>query len=170
NLEGDGEITIRDLLKNALRMRPDRIIVGECRGGEAIDMLQAMNTGHDGSMSTVHANRPREALMRLENMVGLGGANLAPRAVRTQVASAVDMIVQVSRMRDGGRRITYISEIVGMEGEVVTMQDLFTTDVVGELPNGKLKVDFKYHNVRPAFLPKAQYYGLERQLMETLGQ
>lgn len=168
NLEGHGEITMRDLLKNALRMRPDRIIVGETRGGEAIDMLQAMNTGHDGSLSTVHANRPREAIMRLENMVGLGGANLAPRAIRQQIASAVDMIIQVSRMRDGSRRITHISEIIGMEGEVIAMQDLFTCDVTGELPDGRLTVEFKNHGMRPHCLPKAAYYGLEKDLMEAV--
>ncbi len=170
NLEGHGEITMRDLLKNALRMRPDRIIVGETRGGEAVDMLQAMNTGHDGSLSTVHANRPREALMRLENMVGLAGINLAPRAIRMQIASAVDMIIQVSRMRDGSRRITHISEITGMEGEVITMQDLFTAEVEGEAMDGKLKVNFINHGLRPAFLPKAQYFNLDRQLLEIIAQ
>ncbi|MBI3419692.1 MAG: CpaF family protein [Proteobacteria bacterium] len=168
NLEGEGEITMRDLLKNSLRMRPDRIIVGETRGAEAIDMLQAMNTGHDGSFSTVHANRPREALSRLENMVGLGGVNLAPRAIRQQIASAIDMIVQVSRMRDGGRRVTHISEVIGMEGDVVTMQDLFTTEVRGELPDGKLQVEFVNHGLRPHFLPKAAYYGLDKQLLEVM--
>lgn len=168
NLEGHGEVTMRDLLKNALRMRPDRIIVGETRGGEAIDMLQAMNTGHDGSFSTVHANRPREALMRLENMVGLAGVNLAPRAIRMQIASAVDMIVQVSRMRDGGRRITHISEVLGMEGDVITMQDLFTCETRGETPDGKLVVEFINHGLRPHFLPKAAYYGLEKQVLEVL--
>jgi pilus assembly protein CpaF len=168
NLEGHGEITMRDLLKNALRMRPDRIIVGETRGGEAIDMLQAMNTGHDGSLSTVHANRPREALMRLENMVGLAVANLAPRAIRQQIASAVDMIIQVSRMRDGSRRITHISEITGMEGDVVTMQDLFTAELVGEDAAGKLVVEFKNHGLRPHCLPKAAYYGLDKQLLEVI--
>ncbi|MGE3770945.1 MAG: CpaF family protein [Bdellovibrionales bacterium] len=168
NLEGAGEITMRDLLKNSLRMRPDRIIVGETRGGEAIDMLQAMNTGHDGSLSTVHANRPREALMRLENMVGLAGVNLAPRAIRQLIASAVDMIVQVSRMRDGSRKITHISEVVGMEGEVITMQDLFTCEVTGEDPDGKLLVDFKSTGLRPAFMPKAAYYGLDKELMELM--
>jgi pilus assembly protein CpaF len=168
NLEGDGEISMRDLLKNALRMRPDRIIVGETRGQEAIDMLQAMNTGHDGSLSTVHANRPREAITRLENMVGLGGVNLAPRAIRTQIASAVDMIVQVSRMRDGGRRVTHISEIIGMEGEVITMQDLFTAEVRGEHPDGKLQVEFVNHGLRPHFLPKAAYFSLDKQLMEVM--
>jgi len=168
NLEGHGEVTMRDLLKNALRMRPDRIIVGETRGGEAIDMLQAMNTGHDGSLSTVHANRPREAIMRLENMVGLGGANLAPRAIRQQIASAVDMIIQVGRLRDGSRRVTHISEIIGMEGEVVAMQDLFTCEVTGEMPDGRLTVEFRNHGLRPHCLPKAAYYGLEKELMEAL--
>jgi len=168
NLEGHGEITMRDLLKNALRMRPDRIIVGETRGGEAIDMLQAMNTGHDGSLSTVHANRPREAIMRLENMVGLGGANLAPRAIRQQIASAVDMIIQVSRMRDGSRRVTYISEVIGMEGEVIAMQDLFTCDVTGELPDGRLTVEFRNAGLRPNCLPKAAYYGLDKELLEAM--
>jgi pilus assembly protein CpaF len=170
NLEGHGEVTMRDLLKNALRMRPDRIIVGETRGGEAIDMLQAMNTGHDGSLSTVHANRPREALMRLENMVGLAVANLSPRAIRQQIASAVDMIIQVSRMRDGSRRITYISEITGMEGEVITLQDLFVTEVVGESADGRLKVEFKNNGLRPHCLPKAAYFGLEKQLLEAMEQ
>lgn len=168
NLEGHGEITMRDLLKNTLRMRPDRIIVGETRGGEAIDMLQAMNTGHDGSLSTVHANRPREALMRLENMVGLGGVNLAPRAIRQQIASAIDMIIQVSRMRDGSRRITHISEVTGMEGEVISLQDLFTAEVTGELPDGKLNVTFRNHGLRPHCLPKAAYYGLDKQLLEAM--
>ena len=126
NLEGTGEITMRDLLKNALRMRPDRIIIGECRGEEALDMLQAMNTGHDGSMSTIHANNPREALTRLENMIGMTGINLPSKAMRTQIASAVHLICQVNRMRDGQRRVTQITEVVGMEGDVITTQDLFT--------------------------------------------
>jgi pilus assembly protein CpaF len=168
NLEGHGEINMRDLLKNALRMRPDRIIVGETRGGEAIDMLQAMNTGHDGSLSTVHANRPREAIMRLENMVGLGGANLAPRATRQQIASAVDMIIQVARLRDGSRRVTHISEIIGMEGEVVAMQDLFVCEVTGELPDGRLTVEFRNQGLHPHFLPKAAYFGLDKELMEAM--
>jgi pilus assembly protein CpaF len=168
NLEGNGEVTMRDLVKNALRMRPDRIIVGETRGGEALDMLQAMNTGHDGSMSTVHANRPREAIMRLENLVGMASSNLSPRAIRQQIASAVDMIIQVSRMRDGSRRITYITELTGMEGEVITMQDLYTCEVTGETADGRLTVDFKSHGLRPHCLPKAAYFGLDKQLMETM--
>jgi len=168
NLEGSGEVTMRDLVKNALRMRPDRIIVGETRGGEALDMLQAMNTGHDGSMSTVHANRPREAIMRLENLVGMASANLSPRAIRQQIASAVDMIIQVGRLRDGSRRVTYITEITGMEDEVITMQDLYTCDVTGEMPDGRLIVEFKNHGLRPHCLPKAAYFGLDKQLMETM--
>jgi pilus assembly protein CpaF len=168
NLEGHGEVTMRDLVKNSLRMRPDRIIVGETRGGEALDMLQAMNTGHDGSMSTVHANRPREAIMRLENLVGMAGANLSPRAIRQQIASAIDMIIQVSRMRDGSRRVAYITEITGMEDETITMQDLYTCEVMGEMPDGKLNVEFKNHGLRPYCLPKAAYFGLDRQLMETI--
>lgn len=168
NLEGDGEVTMRDLVKNSLRMRPDRIILGEVRGAEALDMLQAMNTGHDGSFATCHANRPREALMRIENMVGMAGMNLPSKAVKQQVASAIHMIVQISRMRDGQRRITYISEIVGMEGEVVTMQDLFTFQFRGEDENGKIQGDFVCTGVRPNFLSRAAYYGLDKELMEAM--
>lgn len=168
NLEGHGEINMRDLVKNALRMRPDRIIVGETRGPEALDMLQAMNTGHDGSLSTVHANRPREALMRLENLVSMASANLSPRAIRQQIAAAVDMIIQVSRLRDGSRRVTHVSEITGMEGDVITMQDLYTCDITGEMPDGKLIVDFKNHGLHPHCLPKAAYFGLDKQMMEAL--
>jgi pilus assembly protein CpaF len=168
NLEGDGEITMRDLVKNSLRMRPDRIILGEIRGSEAIDMLQAMNTGHDGSMCTIHANRPREALTRLENMVGMAGINLPSKAVRTQIAAAVNMIVQISRMRDGIRRVTHVMEIVGMEGDVITTQDLFVYQFEGEDQNGVLQGTFQSTGIRPAFLPKAEYYGLERALLEAL--
>lgn len=168
NLEGEGEITMRDLVKNSLRMRPDRIILGEVRGAEAMDMLQAMNTGHDGSLATCHANRPREALMRLENMVGMGAQSLPSKAVKQQIASAVHLIVQISRMRDGMRRITYISEIVGMEGEVITMQDLFTFQYRGEDENGKILGDFVCTGVRPHFLSRAAYYGLDKELMEAM--
>jgi pilus assembly protein CpaF len=168
NLEGTGEVTMRDLVKNSLRMRPDRIIVGETRGGEALDMLQAMNTGHDGSLSTIHANRPREAIMRLENLVGMASANLSPRAIRQQIASAIDMIIQVSRMRDGSRRVTYITEITGMEDDTLTLQDLYSCEVTGEGHDGKLTVNFKNHGMRPHFLPKAAYFGLDKQLMETM--
>mgnify|MGYP001214748942 CR=1 FL=1 len=168
NLEGHGEVTMRDLVKNALRMRPDRIILGEVRGAEAVDMLQAMNTGHDGSLGTIHANRPREALTRLENMVGMAGINLPAKAVRTQIAAALDMIVQVSRMRDGMRRITHVTEVVGMEGDVITTQDLFTFEFEGEDSDGKLKGSFKSTGLRPAFTPKAAYFGLDRLLVEAM--
>jgi len=168
NLEGVGEINMRDLVKNALRMRPDRIILGEVRGPEALDMLQAMNTGHDGSLGTVHANRPREALTRLENMIGMAGVNLPPKAVRTQISSAIDMIVQVSRMRDGMRRVTSIMEVVGMEGDVITTQDLYTFEFEGEDTQGNIKGIYKSSGLRPHFLPKAGYYGLDRALMEAM--
>ena len=168
NLEGTGEINMRDLLKNALRMRPDRIIIGECRGEEALDMLQAMNTGHDGSMSTIHANNPREALTRLENMIGMAGINLPSRAMRTQIASAVHLICQVQRMRDGGRRVSHITEVVGMEGDIITTQDLFTFQFQGEGADGKLKGAFLPSGIRPAFLPRAEMFGLDKALMEVI--
>ena len=168
NLEGEGEITMRELVKNALRMRPDRIILGEVRGAEAVDMLQAMNTGHDGSLGTVHANNPREALTRLENMVGLAGINLPAKAVRTQIASALDLIVQVSRMRDGMRRIVAVTEVVGMEGDIITTQDLFTFEFEGEDADGRLRGTFKSTGLRPNFAPKADYFGLERVLLEAM--
>ena len=159
NLEGDGEITMRDLLKNALRMRPDRIILGEVRGSEAVDMLQAMNTGHEGSMCTVHANRPREALTRLENMIGMAGINLPAKAVRTQIAAALDLIVQVSRMRDGIRRVTYVSEVVGMEGEVITMHDLIQFVPTGEGTDGFIKGDWRWMGLVPRFARRIAYWG-----------
>src|SRR5690242_14437641 len=168
NLEGTGEITMRDLLKNALRMRPDRIIIGECRGAEALDMLQAMNTGHDGSMSTIHANNPREALTRLENMIGMTGISLPSKAMRTQIASAVHLICQVNRMRDGSRRVTQLTEVVGMEGDIITTQDLFTFQFQGEGADGKLKGAFQPSGIRPAFLPRAEYFGLDRALLEVI--
>ena len=166
SLEGKGEVTIRDLVKNALRMRPDRIIVGEVRGAEAVDMLQAMNTGHEGSMATVHANKPRDALTRLENMIGLAGINLPPKAVRMQIASAIDIIVQVSRMRDGMRRVTHIVEICGMEGDVIITQDLFTFEFLGEDQQGRLRGQFNSSGVRPHFTPRAEYFGLGQTLLE----
>jgi len=168
NLEGSGEITMRDLLRNALRMRPDRIILGEIRGAEALDVLQAMNTGHDGSMSTIHANAPREALTRLENMVGMTGINLPSRAVRTQIAAAVHLIAQVNRMRDGVRRVTHIIEVVGMEGDVITTQELFSFQFQGETTDGKLRGVFKSSGIRPFFLPRAEYFGLDRALLEIV--
>ncbi|MEX1147520.1 MAG: CpaF family protein [Sphingomonadales bacterium] len=168
NLEGHGEITMRDLVKNSLRMRPDRIILGEVRGYEALDVLQAMNTGHDGSMCTLHANRPREALTRLENMVNMGSSNLPSKAIRTQIASAVDLIVQVSRMRDGVRRVQAITEVVGMEGDVITTQDLFLFEFEGEDDTGKLRGSFRSTGVRPHFTTKAEYFGLHRSLLEAM--
>ena len=169
NLEGKGEITMRDLVKNALRMRPDRIILGEIRSAEALDMLQAMNTGHDGSLSTIHANRPREALTRLENMVGMAGVQLPPRAIRMQIAAAVHLIVQISRMRDGIRRVTSVTEVIGMEGDVITTQDLFTYQFEGELPDGKLKGSYISSGLRPHFTATAEYFGLDRALIEAIG-
>jgi len=169
NLEGSGNISMRDLVKNALRMRPDRIILGEVRGDEAVDMLQAMNTGHEGSLGTIHANRPREALTRLENMIGLAGINLPSKAVRTQICSALDMIVQVTRMRDGKRRITQITEVIGMESDVITTQDLFQYEVEGEGLDGQLIGRYVYSGLRPHFMPKAAYFGLDKALAEIMG-
>jgi len=168
NLEGKGEISMRDLVKNALRMRPDRIILGEVRGAEAFDVLQAMNTGHDGSMCTLHANNPREALTRMENMIGMADLKLPQKAVREQIAGAVDLVVQVSRMRDGGRRCAAITEIVGMEGDIITTQDLFIYEFTGEDADGNLEGHFKSTGVRPYFMEKAAYFGLDKALMEAL--
>jgi len=168
NLEGTGEITMRDLVKNSLRMRPDRIICGEVRGPEALDMLQAMNTGHDGSMCTLHANNPREALTRMENMIGMASVNLPSKAVRTQIVGAVNLIVQVSRMRDGVRRVTHVTEIIGMEGEVITTQDLFTFDFQGESREGTLIGQYKSSGVRPHFTKRAAYFSLERALQQAM--
>jgi pilus assembly protein CpaF len=149
-------------------MRPDRIVVGECRGGEALDMLQAMNTGHDGSLTTIHANTPRDCLMRLENLVGMAGINLPTKAVRTQIASAVDLIIQVSRMRDGIRRIQYVTEVVGMEGDVITTQDLFRYRFTGEDSNGRLQGSYECGGMRPHFTQRAEYYGLDRALLQAM--
>ncbi len=168
SLEGGGEVSMRDLVKNSLRMRPDRIILGEVRGEEAMDMLQAMNTGHEGSLGTIHANRPREALTRLENMIGLAGINLPSKAVRTQISSALDMIVQVSRMRDGVRRITNITEVLGMEGDVIITQELFVFEVENEDADGKLTGHFHSSGLRPACMPKAAYFGLDKPLYEAM--
>ena len=168
NLEGKGEINQRDLIKNALRMRPDRIIVGEVRGPEALDMLQAMNTGHDGSICTVHSNTPRDALTRIENLVMMGTASLPPRAVRIQIASAVDLIVQIQRMRDGGRRLTHISEIVGMEGEVVTMNDVFLFEYMGDDSKGRIQGRWVSSGIRPAFADRLDYFGLQPAWMAAV--
>ena len=168
NLEGVGEITMRDLVKNCLRMRPERIIVGEVRGPEAFDLLQAMNTGHDGSMGTVHANNPREAITRMENMIAMGGLNLPSAAVREQIASAVNVIIQVQRLRDGSRKTTHVTEITGMEGDVVTMQDLFVLDVEGEDEKGKLITRNRSTGMRPKFYDKARQYGVEQLVLDAM--
>jgi Flp pilus assembly CpaF family ATPase len=160
NLEGRGEIKIRDLVRNSLRMRPDRIVVGECRGGEALDMLQAMNTGHDGSLTTAHANTPRDALSRLETMVMMAGFDLPVRAIREQIASAVDLIIQTSRMRDGSRKIISISEIVGMEGEVVTMQEIIRFAQHGVDADNLVSGEFQYTGVQPQSLERFEEYGI----------
>lgn len=164
NIEGAGEINQRQLVKNALRMRPDRIILGEIRGDEVIDVLQAMNTGHDGSMATIHANSPRDCIARVENLFGMAGLNLPLSALRAQVASAVNLVVQVSRMRDGGRRVTRIEEVVGMETDVITMQTLFQF-VPGPLDeNGKMTGAFKCSGIKPRFIERASYFGKEKEL------
>jgi len=165
----DEEVTIRDLVRNALRMRPDRIIVGEVRGAEAFDMMQAMNTGHEGSLTTIHANHPRDALARLENMINTANLNLPTRSIREQVASAIHVIVQISRMRDGHRRVTYISELVGMEGDVITMQDLFNFAVTGESPDGKVRGNFQWSGIMPRFVRRVAYYGEQERLARCLG-
>jgi len=171
NLEGAGEITMRDLVKNCLRMRPERIIVGEVRGPEAFDLLQAMNTGHDGSMGTIHANNPRECISRVENMIAMGGFNLSPKTVREQIASAVHLIVQAARLRDGSRKITHVTELVGMEGDVVTLQDLMVFEITGEDGNGNGNVigEHKATGLRPSFWDRARYFGRENDLVEALG-
>ena len=161
NIEGQGAVTIRDLLKNALRMRPDRIVVGECRGDEVIDMLQAMNTGHDGSMTTIHANSPRDALGRIENMIGMAGIELPLKAVRTNVSSAVDLVVQVSRMSDGTRRMISITEIVGMEGDVITMQEIFKFDRQGTESTGRIRGRYIATGIRSQFTDKFAQWGYE---------
>ena len=161
SLEGKGEITQRDLVRNALRMRPDRIIIGEVRGGEAFDMLQAMNTGHDGSMSTIHANTTRDALTRIENMVQMGNMGLPSKAIRTQIVGAVDLIVQVERQRDGGRRVTQVTEVCGMEGDVVALNDVFQFEVQGQREDGRLYGRYKVNPVPPSFMRRLSYFGLD---------
>ncbi|MDH3425228.1 MAG: CpaF family protein [Acidimicrobiia bacterium] len=161
NIEGKGQITIRDLVRNSLRMRPDRIVVGEVRGGETLDMLQAMNTGHDGSLSTIHANSPRDAVARIETMVLMSGLDLPIRAIREQTSSALDMIVHLSRMRDGSRRITHITEVVGMEGEVVTLQDIFSFDYeAGVDEDGRIAGSVRPTGLRPQFVDQLAGVGV----------
>ena len=161
NIEGKGAVTIRDLVRNSLRMRPNRVVIGEVRGGEALDMLQAMNTGHDGSLTTGHANTPRDMLSRLETMVLMAGMELPVRAIREQISSAIDVIVQQSRLRDGSRKITHICEVVGMEGDVITLQDIFVFTQTGRDTNGKIMGDFKPTGIRPQFYDKLVEAGVQ---------
>jgi len=169
SLEGTGAISMRDLVKNCLRMRPERIIVGEVRGPEAFDLLQAMNTGHDGSMGTLHANSPREALSRLESMITMGGFSLPSRTIRDMIVTSVDVIVQAARLRDGSRRITHVTEVLGMEGDTVTTQDVFVYDIIGEDANGKLIGRHRSTGLgRPRFWDRAKYYGEEARLAAAL--
>jgi pilus assembly protein CpaF len=161
NIEGRGEVSQRDLVRNALRMRPDRIVIGEVRGGEAIDMLQAMNTGHDGSLTTIHANTPRDALSRLETMIQMTGMRLSDRAMRQQVASAINIVLQVARMSDGSRRVTSISEITGMEGETITMQEIFQYERTGVDKEGTVLGRFRPTGIRPRFAERLKASGLQ---------
>jgi pilus assembly protein CpaF len=169
NIEGVGQVAQRELVRNALRMRPDRIIVGEVRGPEAFDMLQAMNTGHDGSMSTVHANSPRDALYRIENMVMMANLNLPLKAIRMQIASALNLVVHVERMWDGIRRVQSVVEIAGMEGDIITARELFTFQYRGQLQDGHVEGTFEPARLRPDFISRAERFGLDRELIEALG-
>lgn len=171
SMEGRGEVTQRQLVKNALRMRPDRIILGEIRGEEVLDVLAAMNTGHDGSMATIHANNPRDCLSRIENLVGMSSVKVEGRSLKQQISSALQMIVQVERMRDGRRRITAIEEVVGIEGDIITTQTLFSYKVKGVKQDGGLDGEFINHGIRPRMISKAQYFGLEKEVLEcfTIG-
>jgi pilus assembly protein CpaF len=169
NLEGQGQITMRDLVKNCLRMRPERIIVGEVRGPESFDLLQAMNTGHDGSMGTLHANSPREALSRIESMITMGGFTLPSKTIREMIVSSVDVIVQAARLRDGSRRITHVTEVLGLEGDVIITQDLFVYEMLGEDANGNIIGQHRSTGVgRPRFWDRARYYGQEKRLAAAL--
>jgi pilus assembly protein CpaF len=169
NLEGSGQVTMRDLVKNCLRMRPERIIVGEVRGPEAFDLLQAMNTGHDGSMGTLHANSPREALSRLESMITMGGFQLPSRTIREMIVSSIDVIIQAARLRDGSRRITQVTEIMGLEGDVIITQDLLVYDVAGEDAQGRLIGRHRSTGIgKPRFWERARYYGEEERLAAAI--
>ncbi|MEP7031682.1 MAG: ATPase, T2SS/T4P/T4SS family, partial [Pseudolabrys sp.] len=161
NIEGKGEIRQRDLVKNALRMRPDRIILGECRGEEAFDMLQAMNTGHEGSMATIHANTPRDAITRLEQMVGMAGLPMTVSSIRGQIANAVQLVVQLSRQSDGKRKVTSIAEITGLEGDIIQMQEIFKYVRTGTGPDGAVQGHFQATGVRPRFLAQLSSQGIK---------
>ncbi len=169
NLEGEGEVTMRDLVKNCLRMRPERIIVGEVRGPEAFDLLQAMNTGHDGSMGTLHSNSPREAISRLESMITMGGYALPSKTIKEMIVGSIDVIIQSTRLRDGSRRITHITEVIGMEGEVIITQDLFVYEIMGEDANGRILGRHRSTGIaRPHFWDRARYFNEERRLADAL--
>jgi pilus assembly protein CpaF len=169
NLEGEGEITMRDLVRNCLRMRPERIIVGEVRGPEAFDLLQAMNTGHDGSMGTLHANSPREAMSRIESMITMGGFTLPSRTIKEMISTSIDVIVQAARLRDGSRKITQITEVIGMEGDVITTQDIFIFEITGEDANGRVVGRHRSTGIgRPAFWDRARYFNQEQRLAAAL--
>ncbi|VAW10866.1 Type II/IV secretion system ATP hydrolase TadA/VirB11/CpaF, TadA subfamily [hydrothermal vent metagenome] len=169
NLEGEGEITMRDLIKNCLRMRPERIIVGEVRGPEAFDLLQAMNTGHDGSMGTLHANTPREALSRIESMITMGGYSLPSKTIKEMICGSIDVIIQASRLRDGTRKITHITEVLGTEGDVITTQDIFVYEITGEDANGNILGRHKSTGLaRPNFWERARYYNEEQNLAAAM--
>ncbi|MBL4875821.1 MAG: CpaF family protein, partial [Cohaesibacteraceae bacterium] len=169
NLEGEGTITMTDLVKNCLRMRPERIIVGEVRGHEAFDLLQAMNTGHDGSMGTLHANSPREGISRLESMITMGGYSLPQKTIREMIVGSIDVIIQATRLRDGSRRITHITEVVGLEGEVIITQDLFIYEILGEDAAGNVLGRHKSTGIgRPKFWDRARYYNEEARLAAAL--
>ncbi len=169
NLEGEGQVTMRDLVRNCLRMRPERIIVGEVRGPEAFDLLQAMNTGHDGSMGTLHANNPREALSRLESMITMGGFTLPSRTIREMIVASVDVVIQAARLRDGSRKITHVTEVMGMEGDVIVTQDLFIYDIIGEDAQGNIIGQHRSTGIgRPRFWDRARYYGEEHRLAAAL--
>ncbi|MDF2369827.1 MAG: CpaF family protein [Rhizobiaceae bacterium] len=169
NIEGEGEVTMRELVKNCLRMRPERIVVGEVRGPEVFDLLQAMNTGHDGSMGTIHSNSPRECLSRMESMIAMGGFSLPAKTVREIISGSVDVIVQATRLRDGSRRITHITEVIGMEGDIIITQDLMTFEYEGEDANGKIIGRHCSTGIgRPHFWDRARYFGEEKRLAEAL--
>jgi pilus assembly protein CpaF len=168
NIEGAGVVTMRDLVRNCLRMRPERIIVGEVRGPEAFDLMQAMNTGHDGSMGTLHANSPRDALFRLENMVAMANLSIPTSAIRQQVASSLEIIIHTQRLRDGTRKVMNITEVSGIEGDLITMQDLVSYEITGEDKNGKITGEFKFSHINPEFHDKAKHYNLQEDLLEII--
>ncbi|MGB9634456.1 MAG: CpaF family protein [Chloroflexaceae bacterium] len=160
-VDGTGRVTIRDLVINSLRMRPERIVIGECRGGETLDMLQAMNTGHDGSLTTLHANTPRDALARMETMALMAGMEMPLKVIREQIASAIDLIVQQTRLEDGQRKVAYITEVQGMEGDTVVLQDIFKLEILGKTPEGKIQAELRPTGVRPRFTPRLEAHGFK---------